>query len=155
MEIKIAVLAAYFLIVLGLGFVAKSRLGSSPSDYFLAGRGLKSFVLIGTMAATNFSAFTVFGASGAGYRDGMAFFPIMGFGTGFMALSFWLIGRKVWQLGRRHGLVTPAGIGAQNIQPLRLIGSFRPGDGDLHHSLPGFAAHSGGQGVQQPVRTAQ
>ena len=107
MEVKIAVLAAYFLIVLGLGFVAKSRLGNSPSDYFLAGRGLKSFVLIGTMAATNFSAFTVFGASGAGYRDGMAFFPIMGFGTGFMALTFWLIGRKVWQLGAKHGLVTP------------------------------------------------
>ncbi len=31
------------------------------------------------MAATNFSAFTVFGASGAGYRDGLAFFPIMAF----------------------------------------------------------------------------
>ena len=66
----------------------------------MAGRGLGSFVLLGTMAATNFSAFTVFGASGAGYRDGLSFFPIMAFGTGFMALTFWLLGRKVWQWGR-------------------------------------------------------
>jgi SSS family solute:Na+ symporter len=59
------------------------------------------------MVATNFSAFTVFGTSGAGYRDGYAFFPIMGFGTGFMALTFWIIGRKVCELGHLHGLITP------------------------------------------------
>ncbi|MEW5912483.1 MAG: sodium:solute symporter family protein [Thermodesulfobacteriota bacterium] len=108
MLIKVLVLAIYFAVLLLLGFLAKSRLQDSPSQYFLAGRGLSSFVLIGTMAATNFSAFTVFGASGAGYRDGLAFFPIMAFGTGFMALTFWLLGRRIWRLGRQHELVTPA-----------------------------------------------
>ncbi len=105
---KALVLAAYFVVVLILGFLAKSRLKDGPADYFLAGRGLGTFVLVGTMAATNFSAFTVFGASGAGYRDGLSFFPIMAFGTGFMALTFWLLGKKVWQWGRTHSLVTPA-----------------------------------------------
>ncbi|MCF8031855.1 MAG: sodium:solute symporter family protein [Desulfarculaceae bacterium] len=105
---KILVLTAYFTVVIILGLLAKSRLKEGPADYFLAGRGLGTFVLMGTMAATNFSAFTVFGASGAGYRDGLSFFPIMAFGTGFMALTFWLLGRKVWQWGRTHQLVTPA-----------------------------------------------
>lgn len=105
---KVLVLASYFALVLTLGLLARSRLKDSPSDYFLAGRGLSGFVLIGTMAATNFSAFTVFGASGAGYRDGLAFFPIMAFGTGFMALTFWLVGRKIWRVGREFDLVTPA-----------------------------------------------
>jgi SSS family solute:Na+ symporter len=59
------------------------------------------------MVATNFSAFTVFGTSGAGYRDGYAFFPIMGFGTGFMAITFWIIGRKIWAIGSDCGAVTP------------------------------------------------
>jgi SSS family solute:Na+ symporter len=108
MVLKASILAIYFLIVLGLGLLARSRIKDSPSQYFLAGRGLSPFVLIVTMAATNFSAFTVFGASGAGYRDGLAFFPIMAFGTGFMALTFWIIGRKVWEIGKKHGLVTPA-----------------------------------------------
>lgn len=101
-------LAAYFTLVLILGFLARRKLGRGPGEYFLAGRGLSPLVLVGTMAATNFSAFTVFGASGAGYRDGLAFLPIMAFGTGFMALTFWLVGRRVWELGRQHGLVTPA-----------------------------------------------
>jgi SSS family solute:Na+ symporter len=107
MAVKIGVFAVYFLVVLFIGFLARSRWKSTPEAYFLADRKLGTLVLLGTMAATNFSAFTVFGTSGAGYRDGYAFFPIMGFGTGFMALTFWIIGRRVWRIGRERGLVTP------------------------------------------------
>ena len=107
MAVRIGVLIAYFLAVLIIGLVARTRWRSSPVTYFLADRRLGTVVLLGTMVATNFSAFTVFGTSGAGYRDGYAFFPIMGFGTGFMALTFWIVGRKIWQVGRERGLVTP------------------------------------------------
>ena len=107
MGTRIAVLVSYFLVVLGIGFIARTRWKSSPETYFLADRKLGTLILLGTMVATNFSAFTVFGTSGAGYRDGYAFFPIMGFGTGFMALTFWIIGRKVRELGHQHGLITP------------------------------------------------
>lgn len=107
MAIKISVLCSYFLIVLVIGFVARTRWKSTPDAYFLADRKLGTLILLGTMVATNFSAFTVFGTSGAGYRDGYAFFPIMGFGTGFMALTFWIIGRKIRTVGLQHGLVTP------------------------------------------------
>lgn len=107
MFVKIAVLTTYFVVVLVIGLIARTRWKSSPETYFLADRKLGTLVLLGTMVATNFSAFTVFGTSGAGYRDGYAFFPIMGFGTGFMALTFWLLGRKIWEKGRERNLVTP------------------------------------------------
>jgi len=107
MSTKVAVLAGYFLVVLGIGVIVRRRLQSTPESYFLADRKLGTVVLLGTMAATNFSAFTVFGTSGAGYRDGYAFFPIMGFGTGFMALTFWILGRRIWEEGRKAGVVTP------------------------------------------------
>jgi solute:Na+ symporter, SSS family len=107
MVVKIAVLAAYFVILMTIGLVAKKGWRETPESYFLADRALGRFVLLGTMVATNFSAFTVFGASGAGYRDGFAFFPIMGFGTGFMALTFWILGRKICDTGRAYNLVTP------------------------------------------------
>jgi len=107
MAIKVCVLAGYFVIVLIIGFLARTRWKSTPEAYFLADRKLGTLVLLGTMAATNFSAFTVFGTSGAGYRDGYAFFPIMGFGTGFMALTFWIIGRRIWRVGREQGAITP------------------------------------------------
>ncbi len=107
MIIKVSVLIAYFVIVLVIGFIARTRWKSTPETYFLADRKLGPVILLGTMVATNFSAFTVFGTSGAGYRDGYAFFPIMGFGTGFMALTFWIIGRKIRRIGQEHRLVTP------------------------------------------------
>jgi len=107
MVVKISILITYFIVVLAIGMVARTRLKSSPETYFLADRKLGTLILLGTMVSTNFSAFTVFGTSGAGYRDGYAFFPIMGFGTGFMALTFWIIGRKIWQVGRQRNLVTP------------------------------------------------
>jgi len=105
--VKIAILTAYFLTVLVIGWFARTHWKSSPAAYFLADRRLGTLILLATMAATNFSAFTVFGTSGAGYRDGWSFFPIMGFGTGFMALSFWVIGRKAWRIGRERGVITP------------------------------------------------
>ncbi len=108
METKLLVLGGYALAVLAIGWLARTRLGATPASYFLADRRLGGWVLLATMAATNFSAFTVFGVSGAGYRDGWSFFPIMGFGTGFMALSFWVIGRRAWSIGRAKGLITPA-----------------------------------------------
>ena len=107
MLVKIAVFAAYFLVVLIIGIMARTHWKSTPESYFLADRRLGTLVLLGTMVATNFSAFTVFGTSGAGYRDGYAFFPIMGFGTGFMAITFWIIGRRIWHVGRSSGAVTP------------------------------------------------
>jgi len=108
MAIKLLILAAYFLVVLAIGWFARTHWKSSPAAYFLADRRLGTLVLLATMTATNFSAFTVFGTSGAGYRDGWSFFPIMGFGTGFMALSFWVIGRRAWRIGRERGLITPS-----------------------------------------------
>jgi len=108
MAIKIGILGAYFLTVLVIGWFTRTHWKSSPAAYFLADRRLGTLVLLATMTATNFSAFTVFGTSGAGYRDGWSFFPIMGFGTGFMALSFWVIGRRAWRIGRERGLITPS-----------------------------------------------
>lgn len=104
---RLIVIGGYFLVVLAIGFLARTRIKATPETYFLADRSLGTLVLLGTMAATNFSAFTIFGTSGAGYRDGYAFFPIMGFGTGFMALTFWIIGKKVWRLGKERGILTP------------------------------------------------
>jgi len=104
---KVPVVGAYLAVLLGIGFWARRRARRTTEDYFVASRTLPPWVLFLTMAATNFSAFTVFGFSGAGWRIGYAFYPVMAFGTGFMALSFHFIGRPVWRLGKRKGLLTP------------------------------------------------
>jgi SSS family solute:Na+ symporter len=107
MAVRIAVVVGYFVVLLGIGFWAMRRARGTSEDYFIASRTTRPLVLFLTMAATNFSAFTVFGFAGAGWESGYAYYPIMGFGTGFMALTFVLIGRPAWRLGKEHGLVTP------------------------------------------------
>ncbi len=104
---KALVVSGYLAVLLGIGFWARRRARRTAEDYFVASRSLPPLVLFLTMAATNFSAFTVFGFSGAGWRIGYSFYPIMAFGTGFMALSFAYIGRPVWRLGKEKGLFTP------------------------------------------------
>jgi SSS family solute:Na+ symporter len=105
--VKLVIIAGYLAAVVGVGLAARRGRLSGPVDFFLAGRSFGPLVLVATMAATNFSAFTVVGFAGAGYRLGFAFYPIMGFGTAFMALAFLLIGLPIRRLGARYGLVTP------------------------------------------------
>jgi SSS family solute:Na+ symporter len=108
MWMQMGVVLAYLLAMLAVGLVFRRRASTNRLEFFLAGRGVGRLLLFFTMAATNFSAFTIFGLSGAGYRIGYAFYPIMGFGTGFMAVSFWLIGRPILLLAAERGYVTPA-----------------------------------------------
>lgn len=48
------------------------------------------------------------GFSGAGYRIGISYYPMMAFAGGIVALSFYVIGYKVWLLGKEKGFITPS-----------------------------------------------
>ncbi len=107
-------LGCYLIILVGVAIWARRGIGSDDESYFLAGRSLAWPMLLVTMAATNFSAFTVYGSSGAGYRVGLSFLPIMAFGTGFMAVALFAIGRRVRRLSIEHDAITaPEIVGAQ------------------------------------------
>lgn len=80
----------------------------SAEGYFLANRGLGTLTLFFTILATNFSAFYFLGFAGAGYRIGYAHYVIMALGTGFAGISFFILGTKIWALGKKHGFITPA-----------------------------------------------
>ena len=107
MNFKILIVVVYLIGTLIVGLLFRKRSGRSNDDFFLAGRGVGSLLLFFTIAATNFSAFTMFGFSGAGYRMGYSFYPVMGFGTGFMALSMYIIGKRILILSRRNNYITP------------------------------------------------
>lgn len=103
----VVLLVFYLFLLFVLGVLARLRAKPGHEDFFLASRRLGAVVLVVTLAATNFSSFTIFGFAGAGYRFGYAYYPIMAFGTGFMALTFLLIGIPAWRAGKRTGAITP------------------------------------------------
>lgn len=103
-----AILFIYIAIVFLGSLRGTAENANTPEGYFLANRGLGTVALFFTILATNFSAFYFLGFAGAGYRIGYAHYIIMSLGTGFASISFFLLGTKIWALGKIHGFITPA-----------------------------------------------
>jgi SSS family solute:Na+ symporter len=110
----LSVLFIYFFLMIFIDFMPAGRLRrKSPAaidtdeHFFLSGKTLSVVALLISTAATNFSAFTILGLSGAGYRLGYAFYPVMAFGTGFMALAIYLIGNPLRELGHERNYISP------------------------------------------------
>ena len=105
---SLSVILVFAFLVVNLLFALVKKPITSSSDFIIAERSLGGFSLFATLLASNLSAFTIFGVSGAGYRMGWAFFPVMAFGTGFMALSFVLFGIPLRRMSKSSGWLTPA-----------------------------------------------
>ena len=103
-----AILIGYIAIVFLGSLRGVQKEASTPEGYFLANRNLGTLTLFFTILATNFSAFYFLGFAGAGYRIGYSHYVVMAFGTGFACLSFYLLGTKIWKLGKEKGYITPA-----------------------------------------------
>lgn len=101
-------LTIYLIFSLWVGVAGYKSQKNTAEDYFLANRSLGAIVLFFTLSATNFSAFFFLGFAGAGYRIGLSYYPMMAWGTGFAALTFYYIGDRVWRLGKQFDLITPA-----------------------------------------------
>ena len=116
-------LAVYLLFTLWIGLIGYQSQKNTAEDYFLANRSFGAIVLFFTLSATNFSAFFFLGFAGSGYRIGISYYPMMAWGTGFAALTFYLIGDRVWRLGKQKGFITPAELIAERFgsQPLKLV----------------------------------
>jgi len=105
--IFIILVIIYFIFLISIGILAHKKTKKTPEDYFLANRTFGPIILLFTLAATNFSAFTFLGFAGKAYSSGFGQYGIMGFGTAIMAIMFYIIGRKVWKLGKEKGYITP------------------------------------------------
>ena len=137
-------IAALAFVLAGAFFALGKKNNRSGSEFALAGRTLSGPALFATLAASNLSAFTVFGVSGAAYRVGWAFFPVMAFGTGFMALSFAYLGVPLRRLSAKHGWVTPGDFIGQRLgsRPLgRLFSGLT-----LAYTVPYLAIQAGAGG---------
>ncbi|MGD9962338.1 MAG: sodium/solute symporter [Thermoplasmata archaeon] len=105
--VAVSFFVIYLGVMLAIALYAYRRSKKTSEDYFVASRSIGPVVLFLSLAATNFSAFTFFGFAGAAYKFGLAYYGIMAFGTGLMAISFFLLGRGIWRLGKERGYITP------------------------------------------------
>jgi SSS family solute:Na+ symporter len=104
------VIFAYLATVLYIGIFAFRSGGRSADaeDYFLAGRSLGPAVFLLSLFGANMTAFSILGASGHAFANGIVTFGLMASSSALVIpVCLFTIGTRLWALGRRHGFMTP------------------------------------------------
>ncbi len=100
----------YLAIVLYIGIFAfrRSTGKQKAEDYFLASRSLGPFVFLFSLFGSNMTAFAILGSSGHAFTNGIVTFGLMASSSALVIpLSIFLIGTRVWALGKKYGFMTP------------------------------------------------
>jgi SSS family solute:Na+ symporter len=100
----------YLAAVLYIGIFAfrKARGPEKPEAYFLASRSLGPFVFLFSLFGTNMTAFAILGSSGHAFSNGIVTFGLMASSSGLVIpLTIFLMGTRVWALGKKFGFMTP------------------------------------------------
>ncbi|MCH8208242.1 MAG: hypothetical protein IIA62_04180 [Nitrospinae bacterium] len=103
----LAVAGIYVLSLLGIGAYAYSKRRAPPlSDFYLGGRNMGVVVLFLTFYATQYSGNTLFGFSGAAYREGFRFIVCVHFMTAIV-IAYLLFAPRLYRISRDQNFITP------------------------------------------------
>ena len=97
----------YLLITIVLGAVANRRMTGDMEDFLLYGRKAGFVVLYLTVVATFHSAFAFLGSGGFFYSHGVGFWAA-GTWTVLVGAITYVLGPRIWALGKAFGYITPA-----------------------------------------------
>jgi SSS family solute:Na+ symporter len=104
------VVFAYLAVVLYIGIFAfrSTARASSAEEYFLAGRSLGPVVFLLSLFGANMTAFSILGASGHAFANGIVTFGLMASSSALVIpVCLLVIGTRLWAFGKRHGFMTP------------------------------------------------
>ena len=106
--IAAAVVFAYLALVLYVGVFAFRRgQANKAEDFFLANRSLGTFVFLLSLFGSNMTSFAILGSSGLAFRSGVMVYGLMASISGIViALSIFIIGTRVWAIGKKYGHMT-------------------------------------------------
>ena len=103
------VVFAYLGVIAYIGIFAFRRYDQPDAEgYFLAGRSLGPAVFLLSLFGTNMTAFTILGSAGHAFSNGIVTFGLMASSSALIIpVTLFLIGTRMWALGKRHGFITP------------------------------------------------
>jgi SSS family solute:Na+ symporter len=97
----------YLAIVLYVGIFAFRRSRGGAEDFFLANRSLGPFVFLLSLFGSNMTAFSILGSSGLSFRIGIGVFGLLASISAIVIpMSLFLIGTRLWSIGKRFGHMT-------------------------------------------------
>ena len=102
-----ALIFAYLIFTIVLGFVANRRMSVDLEDFLLYGRKAGFVVLYLTVVASYHSAFAFLGSGGYFFTHGIGFWEA-GTWTVLVGAITYTLGVRIWAIGKKFGYITPA-----------------------------------------------
>ncbi|WP_068676773.1 sodium:solute symporter family protein [Oceanobacillus sp. Castelsardo] len=107
MTVGVLIIAAFMIIPLAVGLLAATKSTNTSEDFFIQGRGMGAIAVFFTVAATWWSSFAFLGSNATFYTDGPVYLTALAWNLLF-GLMYYLVGKRVWYLGKRFNYVTPS-----------------------------------------------
>jgi len=106
-SIPLLIVGAYLVILLGLGIYSSTLFQGTSKDYFVASRSIGSFMLLMSVFGTTMTGFALVGSTGKSFTAGVATFGALAVWSGIIhSAVFFIVGLRLWAIGKRHGYVT-------------------------------------------------
>ena len=103
----ITIVFAYLILVLTIGVLGHKFFRGTGEDYFIASRSIGSFVLLMSLFSTHMTAFSILGASGQAYHQGVGVFGLMASSSALVVpIIFFFVGTRLWSIGKKYGYLT-------------------------------------------------
>ncbi len=101
------VVLGYLVLLLGLGIYSSRFFKGTSRDYFVASRSIGSFLLLMSVFGTTMTGFALVGSTGESFDRGIAVYGAMASWSGLIhSAIFFLVGIRLWAIGKRNGYVT-------------------------------------------------
>ncbi|MDP8242858.1 MAG: sodium:solute symporter family protein [Candidatus Hinthialibacter antarcticus] len=103
----VIIICIYLSLLLGLGIFSHRFLQSSSKDFFVASHSIGSVLLLMSVFGTTMTAFAMVGSTAESYAAGIGVYGKMASWSGLIhSAVFFLVGIKMWSIGRKYGYVT-------------------------------------------------
>jgi SSS family solute:Na+ symporter len=101
------VIGGYMAILIGLGLASMRSFRGTSKDYFTASHTVGPVLLLLSVFGTTMTAFAMVGSTAKAFEQGIGTYTLMASSSGIVhSLVFFLVGIKLWAIGKRHGHVT-------------------------------------------------
>ena len=104
---QLLIICGYLALLLLLGLFASRLFRGTTQDYMLASHSIGPFLLLMSIFGTTMTAFALVGSTGESFKQGAGVYGMLASSSGIIhSLCFFVLGVKLWKLGRRNGYTT-------------------------------------------------
>lgn len=101
------IILGYLGLLMALGLAATRFFRGTSKDYFVASRSIGPFLLLMSVFGTTMTGFALVGSTAKSFELGIGVYGLMASWSGLIhSAVFFLVGIKLWAMGKRYGYVT-------------------------------------------------